>query len=210
MKQSLTKMQKDIYEFIKREIRSSGYPPSVREICKAVGLSSSSTVHSHLRSLQSKGMIEMDQSKSRAIRVIERHLQSVAASPESELQKTISVPLLGRVAAGEPLFAEQNIDHYIDVPEEMMRGKEVFALEVKGDSMLGAGILPGDTIIVSSQQTANNGEIVVALLEDEVTVKRFYKEKDYVVLKPDNKQYAPIISRHVQIIGKIIGLLRTY
>lgn len=210
MNRSLTKRQKDIYDYIRREIKSTGYPPSVREICKAVGLSSSSTVHAHLRTLQDKGMLKVDPSKRRAIRLVDRHLHSVITMPENEPQKTIPLPLIGRVAAGQPLFAEQNIDRYIDMPSEMVRGKEVFALEVKGDSMQDAGILPGDVILVSSQQTANNGEIIVALLEDEVTVKRFYKEKEYVVLKPENKQYAPIISRHVQVLGKVIGLLRTY
>lgn len=208
MNSSLTKRQNDIFKFIKQQIETAGYPPSVREIGKAVGLSSSSTVHAHLRTLQKKGLLEIDDSKTRAIRLPNRHLTML--TPEPVNYKTVSLPILGRVAAGLPIFAEQNIDDYMEVPQELARGNEVFILEVKGDSMIGAGIMPADKIIVKSQPTAENGDIVVALLEDEATVKRFYKEKDYVVLKAENPEYAPIISRYVQIMGKVTGLLRSY
>lgn len=208
MATSLSDRQRAIYKFIKQQIEKAGYPPSVREIGKAVGLSSSSTVHAHLKSLQKKGLLEIDESKTRAIRVTSRHLKSVETLPTSA--RTVSLPIVGQVAAGEPIFAEQNIEDYVDVPQEMARGDQLFVLDVKGESMTGAGIMPGDRIIVSSQPVANNGDIVVALLDDEATVKRFYKEKDYVVLKAENPDYAPIISRYVQVVGKVTGLLRTF
>lgn len=208
MNTSLTNRQKEIFKFIRQQIDEAGYPPSVREIGKAVGLSSSSTVHAHLRTLQKKGLLEIDDSKTRAIRLPGRHLKAVETQPAPS--NVVSLPVLGRVAAGEPIFAEQNIDDYVDVPQNMARGNDLFVLDVQGDSMIGVGIMPRDKIIVRSQQTAENGEIVVALLDDEATVKRFCKEKDYIVLKAENPEYAPIISRYVQVIGKVVGLLRTY
>ncbi|NLZ38730.1 MAG: transcriptional repressor LexA [Firmicutes bacterium] len=198
---NLTPRQLQILEFIRQEVREKNYPPSVREIGEAVGLSSSSTVHAHLAKLEEKGFIRRDPAKPRAIELLDE--PSPAFVPN-----VVQVPVLGQVTAGEPIYAEQNIEDYFPLPQVMVHQDEVFLLRVRGDSMLNAGILNGDYVIVRRQDTAINGDIVVALLEDEATVKRFYKEKEHIRLQPENEFYEPIYSREVKIIGKVIGVFR--
>ncbi|PLS16776.1 repressor LexA [Bacillus sp. M6-12] len=201
----LSKRQQDILAFIKEEVRKKGYPPSVREIGEAVGLASSSTVHGHLARLESKGLIRRDPTKPRAIEVLD--LDEASTIPRSNV---INVPLLGKVTAGLPITAIENIEEYFPLPEHLAPHDEhVFMLEIMGDSMIEAGILDGDFVIVRQQKTANNGDIVVAMTEeDEATVKRFFKEKDYFRLQPENSSMDPIILRNVSILGRVIGLYR--
>lgn len=201
----LSKRQQEILDFIKHEVKTKGYPPSVREIGKAVGLASSSTVHGHLSRLESKGYIRRDPTKPRAIEILEP--EETANIPK---QHSINVPLVGKVTAGSPITAIENIEEYIPLPESFApSGEQIFLLTVTGDSMIEAGILDGDYIIVRQQQTANNGDIVVAMTEDdEATVKRFFKEKDYIRLQPENPTMEPIILKNVTILGKVIGVFR--
>jgi repressor LexA len=201
----LSKRQQDILGFIKEEVRKKGYPPSVREIGEAVGLASSSTVHGHLSRLESKGLIRRDPTKPRAIEILE--LEEATNIPKNGV---INVPLLGKVTAGLPITAIENIEEYFPLPENMAPHDEhIFMLEIMGESMIEAGILDGDFVIVKQQQTANNGDIVVAMTEDdEATVKRFFKEKDFIRLQPENSNMDPIILRNVSILGKVIGLYR--
>lgn len=201
MTKSLSTRQLEILDMIKKEIAKKGYPPSVREIGEAVGLTSSSTVHNHLNILEQKGFIRRDPTKPRAIEVLDL---------ENELQKKIvHVPIIGRVTAGEPILAVENIEDYFPIPSDLIKADAVFMLRVQGESMVEAGILNGDYILVRQQQTANNGDIVVALLEEEATVKRFYKEKDTIRLQPENSIMSPIYSHHVSILGKVVGVYRT-
>ena len=200
----LTVRQSEILEYIKTEVEKKGYPPSVREIGEAVGLSSSSSVHAQLEKLEQMGYLRRDPTKPRAIEVL---LDS--SSPLSIFkQDMINVPIVGAVTAGEPIFAQQNIQEYFPLPKDFTRTEEVFMLRVKGDSMMNAGIFDGDMVIVDKNPSANNGDIVVALLEEEATVKRFFKETNQVRLQPENDRYEPIFSADVQILGKVIGLLR--
>lgn len=196
----LTPRQRQILEFIKKTVRLRGYPPSVREIGEAVGLSSSSTVHGHLARLEEKGYIRRDPTKPRAIEVLES--LTVPRRP------VVNVPILGRVPAGQPLLAVQNIEDFFPMPLDFTEQEDVFMLRVRGDSMRDAGILDGDYVVVRPQQSARNGDIVVALVEDEATVKRFYRENDHVRLQPENPAYPAIVARDVQVLGKVIGLLR--
>ncbi len=190
--------QRRILEFIKKEIELKGYPPSVREICEAVDLKSTSTVHGHLEQLEKRGLIRRDSTKPRAMEVL-----------ENPLSKGRSVPLVGRVTAGIPILAEENIEDYIVLPQDLVGSDdELFALRVRGESMIRAGILSGDFIIVRKQNHADNGDIVVAMIEDEATVKRIFFEKDGVRLQPENPYYDPIYSRKVQVIGKVTALFR--
>lgn len=200
----LSKRQQEILDFIKREVREKGYPPSVREIGEAVGLSSSSTVHGHLARLESKGLIRRDPTKPRAIEVLDGR---EITEPEVPVRQ---VPIVGRVTAGQPITAVENIEEYFPLPEKLApSGDQVFMLEVMGDSMIEAGILDGDYVVVRQQNNAENGDIVVAMTEDyEATVKRFYKEKDYIRLQPENSTMAPIIVENVKILGKVIGVYR--
>lgn len=202
MYDNITDRQKAILDYIKKEIKTRGYPPAVREIGDAVGLSSSSTVHSHLNQLENKGYIKRDPTKPRAIEVVDFYLY-----PKKEM---VNVPVLGRVTAGEPILAYENYDDSFPLPLEFVKSDDVFMLTIKGDSMINAGILDGDMVIVKKENTARNGEIVVALLEDEATVKRFFKEADHIRLQPENEDYTPIITRDVSILGKVIGLVRKY
>lgn len=198
----LTERQKQILGYIKDTIRIKGYPPSVREIGEAVGLSSSSTVHSHLSKLDELGLIRRDPTKPRAIDIIEN---------SSWRQKTIKpVPLVGRVTAGQPILAIENIEETFPLPVDLIGNHDnIFMLSIRGDSMINAGIYDGDYVIVREQNTANNGDIIVALLDnEEATVKRFYREKDCVRLQPENNLMQPIYVRNISIIGKIIGLFR--
>lgn len=195
----LNSREEAILQFIRDYVRRHGYPPSIREIGKAVGLASTATVHVYLQSLEEKGFLARDPGKPRAILL-----------REEETPDTVLVPLVGRVAAGTPILAAENIEDYFPLPRAWVKGnRPVFFVEVKGDSMVGAGILDGDWVLVQQQATAQDGDIVVALLGDEATVKRFYREKDAVRLQPENPRLEPIRSRDVQILGKVIGLYRS-
>ena len=200
---NLTSRQKEVLDFISEEVVNKNYPPSVREICQAMDLKSSSTVHAHLKALEKKGYIKRDPTKPRAIEIIDREYYSSRPRNRSKI-----VPLVGQVTAGAPILAEENIESFIVVPDEMVKSGQVFLLKIKGDSMKDAGILDGDMVLVRQQPSAENGEIVVALLEDEATVKRFYREKDHIKLQPENSSYSPIISDDVRILGKVTGLIR--
>ncbi|MGB3260219.1 transcriptional repressor LexA [Paenisporosarcina sp.] len=200
----VSKRQEDILAFIKEEVRKKGYPPSVREIGEAVGLASSSTVHGHLARLESKGLIRRDPTKPRAIEILE--LDNV-----TELRpNVVNVPLVGKVTAGLPITAIENIEEFFPLPETFGTSEDnLFMLEIMGDSMIEAGILNGDYVVVKQQQTANNGDIVVAMTEDdEATVKRFFKEQSYFRLQPENSSMDPIIVEQVSILGKVVGVYR--
>ncbi len=201
----ISKRQQDILDFIKGEVKSKGYPPSVREIGEAVGLASSSTVHGHLSRLESKGLIRRDPTKPRAIEILE-----VDAEAHIPRNHVVNVPVVGKVTAGMPITAIENVEEYFPLPERLAPPDEhVFMLEIMGESMIEAGILDGDYVIVKQQQTANNGDIVVAMTdEDEATCKRFFKEKDYFRLQPENSTMEPIILNNVSILGKVIGVYR--
>jgi repressor LexA len=201
----ISKRQQDILDFIKGEVKSKGYPPSVREIGEAVGLASSSTVHGHLARLESKGLIRRDPTKPRAIEILE-----VDESAHIPRNHVVNVPVVGKVTAGLPITAIENVEEYFPLPERLAPADEqVFMLEIMGESMIEAGILDGDYVIVKQQPTANNGDIVVAMTEeDEATCKRFFKEKDYIRLQPENSTMEPIILRNVSILGKVIGVYR--
>ncbi|NLY54267.1 MAG: transcriptional repressor LexA [Firmicutes bacterium] len=202
MKPRLTKRQEQILNFIKQSVREKGYPPSVREIGAAVGLNSSATVHSHLTSLENKGMIRRDPTKPRAIEILDEEFQAVG--------DVVPVPVVGKVTAGSPILAVENIEEFFPLPRHLVRDQEVFILQVKGESMIEAGILDQDHVIVRRQNTADNGDIVVALLGDEATVKTFYKEKNYIRLQPENRALSPILTQEVTILGKVIGLFRLF
>jgi repressor LexA len=201
----ISKRQQDILDFIKQEVKTKGYPPSVREIGEAVGLASSSTVHGHLARLEAKGLIRRDPTKPRAIEILE--LEEESFIPK---RKVVNVPLLGKVTAGQPITAIENVEEYFPLPEHLAGyDQHVFMLEIVGDSMIEAGIFDGDYVIVRQQQNAQNGDIVVAMTEDnEATVKRFFKENNYFRLQPENSSLQPIILDRVSILGKVIGLYR--
>ncbi len=203
MPDGLTPRQREVLEFIKAEIRSKGYPPSVREIGEAIGLSSSSTVHGHMARLEEKGYIRRDPTKPRAIEVLD-------GSDLKPQKRTVSIPIVGRVTAGEPILALENVEDHFPLPADFVRAdeSELFFLTVQGDSMVEAGILDGDYVLVRRQQHASNGDIVVALIEDEATVKRFYKERDHIRLQPENRFMDPIIVPDAKILGKVIALIR--
>ncbi|MFY9174795.1 MAG: transcriptional repressor LexA [Peptococcia bacterium] len=202
MSSELTERQQSILDFIKKEIITKGYPPAVREIGEAVGLSSSSTVHSHLNQLELKGYIRRDPTKPRAIEIIDDSFY-----PTKEM---VNIPIIGRVTAGQPILAVENYEDSFPLPLDFVRSENTFMLTIKGDSMQNAGIMDGDLVIVKQTNTAYNGEIVVALIEDEATVKRFFKEDGYIRLQPENDNFEPIITRDVSILGKVIGLVRRY
>ncbi len=208
----LNNNEQNILNFIKKQIKENGYPPSVREICAAVGLKSTSSVHLYLNRLADKGCISKQGLKTRAIKVVDDDTTSIYDSENDE--NIITIPLVGNVAAGAPILAEENIEDYFKVPSSFISKNAMkvgtYMLKVKGESMINVGINNGDYIIISKQSTANNGEIVVALIENEATVKTFYKEKDYVRLQPENDTMEPIIVKDVQILGKVIGLFRKY
>lgn len=197
----LTGRQNAILDFIKREIRVRGYPPSVREIGEAVGLSSSSTVHNHLTQLEQKGYIRRDPTKPRAIEVLEDDWSCIK-------REFVSVPLVGRITAGEPILAAQNIEEVFPIPYGLIRNTDVFMLSVQGESMIEAGIRDGDLLFIRKQNYASNGDIVAALLDEDATIKTFYKENDYIRLQPENSHMQPIIVKDVKILGKVIGVFR--
>lgn len=194
--------QLEIYEFIKDQINQKGYPPSVREIGAAVGLKSTSTVHGHLERLEKKGLIKRDPTKPRTIEVIENSLNR---------KEMIHVPIIGTITAGLPILAVENIEDTFPLPVNYIKSnKELFILKVRGESMVGAGILDGDLSIIEKANSAQNGDIVVALIDNEATLKRFFKEKDYIRLQPENKNMLPIIVPECQVLGKLVGIYRQY
>jgi len=198
----VSKRQQAILDFIKSEVKKKGYPPSVREIGKAVGLASSSTVHSHLSQLEKKGYIKRDPTKPRAIEILDK--EDLNAGSDA-----VKVPIIGKVTAGQPITAIENVEDYFLLPKKIARGESLFMLLVEGDSMIDAGIFDRDYVIVKQQATADNGDIIVAMTEDnEATVKRFYKEKDHIRLQPENSTMEPIILKNVSILGKVVGVYR--
>ena len=199
----ISSKQQEILNYIKEEILKRGYPPAVREICEAVNLKSTSSVHSHLETLEKNGYIRRDPTKPRAIEICDDSFQMVRT-------EMVSIPVVGRVAAGEPILAEENIESYFPVPADVVPRGESFILKVKGDSMINVGIFSGDQIFVNACNTANNGDTVVALVDDSATVKTFYKEKDHIRLQPENDDMDPIIVDDCQILGKVFGVFRIF
>jgi repressor LexA len=199
----LTSKQLEIMNFIKQEILSKGYPPTVRDICEAVGLKSTSTVHAHLERLEMKGLIRRDPTKPRAIELVDDEFTVIR-------KEMVNVPVVGQVAAGQPLLAVENISNYFPIPVEYMPNQQTFMLRVKGESMVNAGIFSGDLILVEQTQDVRNGDIVVALVDDSATVKTFFKEKDHIRLQPENDHMDPIIVNDCSILGKVIGVFRFF
>ena len=193
--------QQEILEYIKSQLLAKGYPPSVREICEAVHLTSTSSVHSHLETLEKNGYIRRDPTKPRAIEIIDDNFNLTR-------REVVNVPIIGQVAAGQPLLAVENIENYFPIPTEFMPNAETFMLKVKGDSMINAGIFNGDKILVQKQSDAQNGDIVVALVDDSATVKTFYKEDGHFRLQPENDTMDPIIVNECSILGKVFGIMR--
>lgn len=199
----ITDKQREILEYIKQEILHKGYPPAVREICTAVNLKSTSSVHSHLETLEKNGYIRRDPTKPRAIEIIDDTFNLTR-------REIVNVPMIGRVAAGEPILAVENVENYFPIPAEVLPNAETFILHVHGESMINAGILDGDYVLVEQKNTARNGDMIVALVEDSATVKTFYKEADHIRLQPENDTMEPIIVPTCQILGEVIGVLRFF
>lgn len=199
----ITAKQKEILEFMKNEILSKGYPPAVREICEAVHLKSTSSVHAHLETLEKNGYIRRDPAKPRAIEIVDDNFNITR-------REMVNIPMIGTITAGQPILAVENIEGYFPAPMEFMPNADSFMLKVKGESMINAGILDGDYILVQQQSHANNGDFVVALIDDSATVKTFYKEKDHYRLQPENDYMDPIIVPEVEILGKVFGVFRRF
>ncbi len=199
----ITKKQEEILTYIKSQILSRGFPPSVREICEAVNLKSTSSVHSHLETLEKNGYIHRDPTKPRAIEILDDTFNLTR-------REVVNVPILGHIAAGEPLLAQQNIENYFPVPVEMLPNKQTYLLVVQGESMINAGILNGDYVLIQEEHTASDGDMVAALIDDGATVKTFYKEDGYIRLQPENDYMEPIIVKDVTILGKVIGVFRFF
>jgi repressor LexA len=209
----LTKRQQEIFDFIKRYSAKQGYPPTVRDIGKAVGLASSSTVHAHLANLEKLGLLRRDPSKPRAIELLDRVQKDVGSAVQDAVESVKvmmrpGLPLVGQVAAGQPILAEENIEDYIQVPTAAGGDTGEYVLRVRGESMIDAGILEGDFVVVRPQDTADDGEIIVALVGEEATVKRFFRESDHVRLQPENATMEPIRSKDVRVLGRVVGLFR--
>jgi repressor LexA len=209
----LTKRQQEIFDFIKRYSAKQGYPPTVRDIGKAVGLASSSTVHAHLANLEKLGLLRRDPSKPRAIELLDRVQKDVGSAVQDAVESVKvmmrpGLPLVGQVAAGQPILAEENIEDYIQVPTAAGGDTGEYVLRVRGESMIDAGILEGDFVVVRPQETAGDGEIIVALVGEEATVKRFFRESDHVRLQPENATMEPIRSKDVRVLGRVVGLFR--
>lgn len=202
-KGKISPKQTEILDYIKSQIINRGYPPAVREICEAVHLKSTSSVHSHLETLERNGYIRRDPTKPRAIEIVDDDFNLVR-------REIVNIPMIGRVAAGEPIFAEQNIESYFPLLADEMPSGEAFMLKVKGESMINVGIYDGDCIVVQKKNTANNGDLVVALVDDSATVKTFYKEKDHIRLQPENDTMEPILVDQCEILGTVCGLYRRY
>ncbi len=200
----LTTRQQEIYEFIREYSAAHGYPPTVRDIGKAVGLASSSTVHAHLANLEKAGLLRRDPTKPRAIELLDRAVDAVRSAVRAP-----GLPLIGHVAAGQPILAEENVEEYVQVPQLAGGEDGEYVLRVRGESMKNAGILDGDFVVVRPQQTGRDGEIVVAMVEEEATVKRFFREADHIRLEPENETMEPIRSRDVQVIGRVVGVFRS-
>ena len=200
---NITPKQKEILEYIKDQILTRGFPPAVREICEAVKLKSTSSVHAHLETLEKNGYIRRDPTKPRAIEIVDENFNLTR-------REMVNVPIVGKVAAGEPILAVENIENYFPIPAEFMPNEPTFILQVQGESMINAGILDGDYVLVQQQPTANDGDMVVALVDDSATVKTFYKENGYYRLQPENDFMDPIIVRDCQILGKVIGVFRFF
>ncbi len=203
MYEDLNQKQIEILLYIKNEIQRQGYPPAVREICKGVGLKSTSTVHGHLEKLEIKGYIRKDPTKPRAIEILDKNDDFLLIR-----KRTVDIPIVGKITAGVPILAVENIEDTYPVPLELVEGHDVFMLSVQGESMIDAGILDGDLVLIKEQRTAMNGDIVVALLGEDATLKRFFKEKDRIRLQPENQFMEPIYSKDVSVLGKVIGLYR--
>ena len=199
----ITDKQREILEYIKAEILNRGYPPAVREICEAVKLKSTSSVHAHLETLEKNGNIRRDPTKPRAIEIVDENFNLTR-------REMVNVPIVGKVAAGEPILAVENIENYFPIPAEFMPNEPTFILQVQGESMINVGILDGDYVLVQQQPTANDGDMVVALVDDSATVKTFYKENGYYRLQPENDFMDPIIVSEVMIMGKVIGTFRFF
>ncbi|MGYP001622864728 len=199
----ISKKQQEILEYIKNQILQRGFPPAVREICEAVNLKSTSSVHSHLETLEKNGYIRRDPTKPRAIEILDDTFNLTR-------REMVNVPIIGQVAAGQPILAEENVEDYFPFPAERMPNKQTFLLKVKGESMINAGILDGDYVLVEQDATASNGDMVVALVEDSATVKTFYKEEGVFRLQPENDFMDPIIVKEVSILGKVIGVMRFF
>ena len=199
----ITAKQQEILDYIKEEILKKGYPPAVREICEAVKLKSTSSVHAHLETLEKNGYIRRDPTKPRAIEIVDENFNLTR-------REMVNVPIVGKVAAGEPILAVENIENYFPIPAEFMPNEPTFILQVQGESMINAGILDGDYVLVQQQPTANDGDMVVALVDDSATVKTFYKENGYYRLQPENDFMDPIIVSEVMIMGKVIGTFRFF
>ena len=199
----ISKKQQEILEYIKSQILERGFPPAVREICEAVNLKSTSSVHSHLETLEKNGYIRRDPTKPRAIEILDDNFNLTR-------REMVNVPIIGQVAAGQPILAEQNIEDYFPIPVERMPNKQTFLLKVKGESIINAGILDGDLVLVQEEKTASNGDMVVALIDDGATVKTFYKEEGVIRLQPENDFMDPIIVQDVSILGKVIGVMRFF
>jgi repressor LexA len=204
----LTKRQQEIFDFIRKYSAKYGYPPTVRDIGKAVGLASSSTVHAHLSNLERIGLLRRDPSKPRAIELLDRAVGSAVESVRG-IVRSEGLPVLGSVAAGRPILAEENVEEYVSVPELAGGGDGAYLLRVRGDSMQEAGILEGDYVVVRQQDTADDGDIVVALLGEEATVKRYFREADHVRLQPENVSMEPIRSKEVRVLGRVVGVMRS-
>lgn len=201
----LTPKQREIYEFIKKEVRSKGVPPTIREMGKAVGLSSTSSIHLHLNSLEAKGYIARPKSKNRCIEILEDDFYNSNNNVEY-----CNIPIVGTVSAGEPILATENIDGYFPVPAEYLSGNDNFMLRIKGNSMANAGIFNGDLVLVKQQNTANNNDIVIAMIDDSATCKKYFKEEDYIRLQPENDAYEPIYVKDCTILGLVKGLFRSF
>src|SRR5438270_6466344 len=201
---NLTKRQQEIFDFIKKYSAKYGYPPTVRDIGKAVGLASSSTVHAHLANLERIGMLRRDPSKPRAIELLDRAVDGVRS-----IVRPSGLPLVGQVAAGQPVLAEENIEEYVQTPSYAGGEEGEYLLHVRGDSMKNIGMLDGDLVVVKPQDTAEDGEVIVALIGEEATVKRFFQEDDHVRLQPENEAMDPIRSRDVRVLGRVVGLMRS-
>ncbi len=203
----LTKRQQEIFDFIRRYSAKYGYPPTVRDIGKAVGLASSSTVHAHLANLEKIGLLRRDPSKPRAIELLDRAVGNAVGTMRGVIGAE-GLPVLGAVAAGQPMLAEENIEEYVTIPDIAGGREGEYLLRIRGDSMVEAGILEGDHVVVHPQDTAQDGQIVVALLGEEATVKRYFKEPDHIRLQPENETMEPIRSKEVKVLGRVVGLLR--
>lgn len=207
--EKLTHRQQQIYDFICEEVTAKGYPPSVREIAAAVGLRSPSTVHTHLHVLEDKGYIKRDLSKPRALEITAQSAPTVSNADLVPSNEMVTLPIVGRVAAGQPILAEQNIEDTITLPTSIVGDSASFVLRVRGESMIGAGIFDGDFVVVKEQKDAANGQIVVALIDDSATVKTFYREPNRIVLRPENAFMAPIYVKEVRILGRVVALIRS-